>query len=103
MAQKVKLGSVVTVATAGTAVALDSSPIASSSIVVQSDPTNTGRMYVGDSTVDSTNGVVLEPGQTFEFEGDDRRGGGDEYRLDEIFVDAAVNGEKVRVLYSGRP
>lgn len=103
MALKVVTGAVVTVATAGTAVVVSATSIKTSSFTIQADPANTGVIYVGDSSVDNTNGIVLVASQSAEFVGDVRRGGGDEYDLNEVFLDSSVNGETARVIYSGRP
>lgn len=103
MSQKLKTGSVVNVPASGTRVALSSTELKSSNIVVQAASGNTNKIYVGDSTVTATNGISLEPGQTINVTGDVRRGGGDEYDLSDIFVDADTNDDKVRVMFSIRP
>jgi hypothetical protein len=54
-------------------------------------------MYVGDSSVSATNGIVLAPGQAIALTADTSESDEDYGVLDlfEIFVDAAVNGDAV--------
>lgn len=88
--------SVVTVAAAGTAVALGS--IECFSFVVQAETGNTGNVFIGDSTVDSTTGIILTPGSSINIGGDMMGQAGDfELSLANFYVDAATNGDKVRV------
>ena len=51
-----------TVITPGTAVAVATSGNAVSAVSFRARADNTGAVYVGDSSVDSTNGYRLEPG-----------------------------------------
>jgi hypothetical protein len=51
-----------TIVTPGTAVAVASSGNAVSAVSFRARANNTGAVYVGDSSVDSTNGYRLEPG-----------------------------------------
>ena len=75
-----------TVATAGTAVILFASAT-TKTITIKALDTNNKDIYVGDSTVDSTNGYVLAPGEAISMEFD--------HAQDNIFVDSAQNGEGV--------
>lgn len=77
------------VTTAGTAVALGVST-AIQSITIKAKRANTGDIYVGDSTVTSTNGLVLTRGEAVSFDMDN---------LADIFIDSSVNGEGVSFLY----
>ena len=52
----------ITIATPGTAIAVASSGNAISAVSFRARATNTGAVYVGDSSVDNTNGYRLEPG-----------------------------------------
>lgn len=93
-----------TVAVAGTAEAITVLNIQTPSVVIQALESNTGSIYIGDSSVDSTNGTTLAPSDVFEFSGDERsgRGGADELILTDLFVDSAVNGEGINISYFGR-
>lgn len=77
-----------TVTTAGTEVALGSQQIGAP-LMVKALPTNTGLVYVGESSggVSSATGMPLDAGEVviFEFVG----------QLGALWVDSAVNGEGV--------
>ena len=74
-----------TVATAGTAEALSTSTRVRS-ITIKSLPTNTGNVFVGTSTVNSSNGYILGLGEGVDLDVDD---------LAAIFIDSAVDGDGV--------
>lgn len=76
------------VTTAGTRVALATSQIVRS-VTIKAKATNTGKIYVGDSSVASANGFRLDPGETVSFE---------IQNLSSIYIDSAVNGEGVTYL-----
>lgn len=100
MAQKSTILSPVTVATAGTRVQITSSNLGASGIVFQAGPSNTGRVYIGDSTVSSSNGVSLGPGEIFAVSSQSLDGVMDaELILSDYWVDADVSGNSVRVQY----
>ncbi len=71
------------VVTAGTSVPLGVGT-AESAIVIAAPVTNTGDIYVGDDTVTSANGYVLEPGQSVVVSISD---------ISLIHIDADVDGE----------
>ncbi|MCI0521834.1 MAG: hypothetical protein L0Z70_16435 [Chloroflexi bacterium] len=77
------------VAAAGAAERLHSDCAVNGSLLVRALPNNTGVMYIGqaEGDVDSANGMPLAAGDSavFAFVGN----------LNQIWVDAAVNGEKV--------
>lgn len=74
-----------TVTTAGTAEALaDSTPV--KSVVIKALYSNTGKVYVGDSSVSSSNGFELEAGDAIAIEIDN---------LNKIYIDADNSGEGV--------
>ena len=83
------LNNLVTVTTAGTRVQVSASSVACKGITVKSLAANTGTMYVGNSTVASTNGYPLAAGQAISF---------DISNLSTVYIDASVNGEKVAYL-----
>ena len=102
MALKLVPLGVVTVTTAATAVPLTSTARPASTIFIQADKLNAGDIYVGDSTVDSTNGIVLEPGATLPLSGDQIRGITEGLILSDIFIDADTDGNSVRVYFLAR-
>jgi len=100
MLDKLFQGGVVTVAASGTAVQLSSSSIFAHSVVFQGDPSNTDLVYIGDSDVDATSGLALGAEDIYSLGGQNRaRGGDSNYDLSDIWVDAAVGGEKLRYFY----
>jgi len=76
-----------TVTTAGTAVVLGTSTSLKQGLAVQPLSTNTGLIYIGNSSVLSTNGFELPPGHPGVFIPIDNLAG--------IYVNSAVNGEGV--------
>jgi len=72
-----------TVTTAGTAEALAGST-SCKSVTVRAEIDNTGYIYVGNSGVDSTNGYLLEAGDTVSL---------DIANLSTVYIDSSVNGE----------
>ncbi len=88
------LGAVV-VAAAGTAATLSSSDLTVHAVVIQAEETNTGNIYVSDSTVDDANGHILTPGEPLTID----VGLNMEINLADMYIDADVNGDGVRVNY----
>jgi hypothetical protein len=78
-----------TVATAGTAERLHNNLDVHRPVMVKALPANIGIMYVGqvDGDVDNSNGMPLSAGDALIFANVDN--------LNQIWVDASVNGEKV--------
>jgi hypothetical protein len=75
-----------TVTTAGTRVALGTG-VVNSKLLIRAAASNTGLIYLGDSTVSSTTGYILEAGAAvfIGMAGD----------LSKIFIDSSVNSQKV--------
>jgi hypothetical protein len=80
------------VAVAGTAEALVSTTLWVTSATVRAKDTNTGNVFLGDETVDSSD-PPLAAGQSVDI------AKGYAFDLNQIFVDAAVNGEGVWFWY----
>jgi len=88
-----------TVTAAGTREALltgSRGEVAVLSVTIKALSTNTGKIYVGDHTVASTNGFDLDPrdGVTLQTDNPEHL-----INLSKIFLDAAVSGEGVRFIY----
>lgn len=97
MAVKVQTLPPVTVASAGTAVAVGSTAIAVTSLTIQAEDDNTGSLFIGDATVSSTNGLELVPGATAEITADSiGRGQSEEFYINEIYVNATTSGDTAR-------
>jgi len=92
-----------TVASAGTAEPLSATDLFSYSIEIAALDTNTGKVYVGDSDVDSTTAAGLDAGKAITMSGPLINGNQYEIRVDQIYVDAATNGEGVSITYLAKP
>ncbi len=84
-----------TITTAGAAEAIGPNELCSW-VTVQADPANTTVAYLGDSTVSSSLGIELDPGESHHFPEDVR---GLSYNLAEIFADVATSGEGFLYVY----
>lgn len=80
-----------TVTTAGTRVALGSSAALLTGITIKALNTNTGNIFVGSSTVSSSNGALLRAGESLFLEIAD---------VATVNIDASVSGEGVTYLGS---
>jgi hypothetical protein len=91
------INGLVTVSAAGTAVQFSSSPLKVKAIFIYASLGNSGAVYIGDSTVDSTNAPDLNPGEHYEIEfkseSHDTPG-----ELSDVYADAATSGNTVRYL-----
>lgn len=77
-----------TVTTAGTRVQL--ADIACKAVSIAALDSNTGVIYLGDSSVDSTNGRILEPRDSIDLAIDN---------LNRLYIDSEVNGESISALW----
>jgi len=92
----------VTVTTAGTRVPLTGSSLKVSYLIIQKHETNADVIYIGDSSVDSSNGIVIGSSlPSLVMSADDTEADEDKcyFDLSEIYIDAASNGDKVRIAY----
>lgn len=80
-----------TVTAAGTAEALASSQALSAGVLIKALADNTNNVYVGDSSVDSSNGFVLAAGEEVFIEIDN---------LASVYIDVDTNGEGVSYIGS---
>jgi len=93
----------VTVTTAGTRVQVTSSFIQATTVVIQAKRANTGKIYVGDSSVSSTRGLQLEPGESVSISIDPSGiRGPDELIMSDLYLDSSVSGEGAKVSYIAR-
>jgi len=76
----------VSVTTAGTAVALASSSVSISKVTIKANAGNTGDIFVGDSGVTSSNGLILAAGESVDVSIDD---------LNKVYIDSATNGDGI--------
>ncbi len=96
MALKLTPGVAKATTTAGTRVALTTIAFPVTTIIIQAKNANTGTIYVGDSTVASTNGLQLKAGQVLTLTGDNRNEGqADELIPNDVYIDSSVDAEGV--------
>lgn len=81
-----------TVATAGTRVQLSTISVPCKKVIVQSLFANTGNVYLGDSTVSASNGLLLYPGSATSFTVTPAN-------LNLLWIDSALNNEGVIFYY----
>ncbi len=91
--------------TAGTAVPLSATSIETNWVFIQVLRTNSGKVYVGDSTVDNTNlgGITLEaplPSMTLPFEALESKRTDALIDLNAVFIDVDNTGEGVNIVYA---
>ena len=91
--------------TAGTAVPLSATSIETNWCFIQVLRTNTGKVYVGDSTVDNTNlgGITLEaplPSMSLPFEALESKRSDALIDLNAVFIDVDNTGEGVNIVYA---
>ncbi len=102
MASTPKLLTPVVVSSAGTAVQISATSLLVGAVMIQADPSNSGNIFVGDSSVASTNGIVVAPGSALPFDPQVLRANDEFFDLSQIYIDAATNGDFVRVIYYAR-
>ncbi len=91
----------VTIATAGTSATLGSGTTLASKaaawVIIQANPTNTGRIFIGDSRVSSSSfGVQMNASDSLDMPPCHAP---NVYDLNQIFIDAEDNGDSVTFLY----
>jgi len=91
--------------TAGTAVPLSATSIETNWVFIQVLRTNTGKVYVGDSTVDNTDlgGITLEaplPSMSLPFEALESKRSDALIDLNAVFIDVDNTGEGVNIVYA---
>lgn len=75
--------------------------IASYSLIITADASNSGNLFIGDSSVTITNGIPIEPGNTLTLATPER----DRYTeidLADIYIITGSTGNKARVSYLRR-
>lgn len=71
--------------------------LASASITVQADTSNTGVIALGGSTVTSLTGIVIAAGESATFEPPIIRGHQEDIDINSIYAISATTGSKLRV------
>lgn len=99
MALELVTKSLVTVAAAGTRVQITTTVgDMVNSVSLQASSGNSGIIFVGGSTVDSTNGHELAAGEVLVINAFDRPTNLEELDLSKLWVDAATSADTVRVM-----
>lgn len=104
MAVKLNHLAAITVAAAGTPERVTTADIPAAIVTIQAASTNTGGIWVGDSTVDpSANiGIRITPGGSVSLSLDDISRGGEEFNMSDFYIDADTNGNVASVSYVKR-
>lgn len=68
------------------------------SVSVQAEATNVGKVYLGDSSVTTSNGVFVEAGDSIEITADIGGKHSDEFALDQVYVTSGTSGNAVRII-----
>lgn len=97
MAIKIATQAVVTIDSGGVAKQLASSPIAVTSVIIQAEYNNVGRISIGDSTVTTSTGIEIGPGDTFSLTVESIKDIG-ELLLNDIYVISNTAGDAVRLM-----
>lgn len=90
--------------TSGTPIQLPTAASDCYGILVQAPAANTGKVYVGDSSVSKTGprGYELAAGQTFGLDGFDYPHGLDTLMTQDFWVDGTASGDHVLITYIAR-
>jgi hypothetical protein len=89
----------ITVTTAATRVQVSSTATPVMDVIFTCPAANTGVIYVGDSSVSASRGIEVAKGTSISINQAFGRSAGLEYKLSNFYVDAATNGDKVKVSY----
>ena len=71
-------------------------------VFIQAHENNAGNIYVGDENVSASRGTAIGPGQPLQYSGHPQMKLLSEILLSDVWVDAAVSGDRVRVAYFRR-
>ena len=103
MASMIKQLAAQNLTSAGTAQALTTTATICQSVLIVAKSTNAGSVYVGDSTVDSTNTFPIAAGESYRIEAPQAPGGGaDDMDLSTIFWDGGTTNDDIFVIYAQR-
>lgn len=90
------------VTSAGTRVALAATSTLVRQVVIQWHPSNVGNVYIGDSSVDSTHGLILNSSNpSISFSAEDSVADEDNcfFDLSTIYIDSVNSADAVKMLY----
>lgn len=97
MAMQITTFPPVTIASGGVAVRISNLNLWVTSVTIEAAFTNVSKINVGDSTVTSSNGIEVTPGDTCAIEAPDGARNMAEMLLSDIWVVSATAGDSVRV------
>jgi hypothetical protein len=81
--------------TSGVAESLSSTPLTVYNAIIVADAANTGNIFVGGSSVSTTNGIPVEPGNTLTLAVEVERNS--EIDLSEVYLITNTTGNTVRI------
>lgn len=87
------------VTTAGTRVRVYATDLFVHVVTIQAKKANTGKIYVGDSAVSSSQGHQLEAGESYVINGMIEKQFLEQVNLKNIWIDSSANGEGVHISY----
>jgi len=94
----------VTITSGGTARPLSATSILVTSITIQASFTNVGKLSLGDSTVTTSNGIEIPPGDTCTIDAPMGMRGPEELDISTIYVVSATTNDSCKVLsFKRRP
>jgi hypothetical protein len=94
---KLKTFPAVIITTAGERKPISTESLLVYEVTIQSITTNTGKGYIGDETVTSSNGMEVLPGDPVVVELPSRARATDQFYINEVYLDSSVSGSEFRV------
>ena len=88
--------------TSGTRVQVSATEVTTTSVTFYAADANTGKVFIGDSSVSSTRFIAaLDAGESLNISAD-YYGTGQEFDLSDFYIDAATSGDDAHVSYVTR-
>jgi hypothetical protein len=103
MALKIKQFRIANI-TSGSAQQLSSSALKAESVIIIADPSNSGRLYIGDSNVNASSalGIPLDSDRHVTLEPPQQYGVDESFDLTKIYVDTTSTGDDAIISYMVR-
>jgi hypothetical protein len=89
----------VNIPTAGTRVQITATETYTTTVMLQAAVANVGNIFIGDSSVSSTRGLALSPGQVLTLTADLINRGQESLNIADLYVDTATNSNNLWVSY----
>lgn len=92
MAIRLETLPVITMSSSNVPVQLSSTATRVTSVTIQADRTNSASIYLGDSSVTTSTGMEIVPGETAEVTADNVRAGSEEFLLSDLYLVSGTSG-----------